>query len=58
MGKILYGLFQIVCEEEQDFCQKYICECDKAVIMALAEETKESGCPDGNPGCPNKNNIY
>jgi len=43
---------EITCDEDQNFCQKFICECDAKVIKSLAEETQISGCPPKNPGCP------
>eukprot|EP00093_Oithona_nana_P002043 02043.XXX_36226_37015_1 [CDS] Oithona nana genome sequencing. len=44
----------IVCDANQDFCQKMICECDAKVISALAEECINAGCPESNPGCPSE----
>eukprot|EP00088_Acartia_fossae_P003897 TRINITY_DN11674_c0_g1_i1.p1 TRINITY_DN11674_c0_g1~~TRINITY_DN11674_c0_g1_i1.p1 ORF type:complete len:150 (-),score=8.71 TRINITY_DN11674_c0_g1_i1:29-478(-) len=43
---------EVICAEDQDFCQKAMCECDKGVAYALRDTSKELGCPDGNPGCP------
>ena len=51
---IIFTFFwlKITCDEDQNFCQKFICECDAKVIKSLAEETQISGCPPKNPGCP------
>merc|ERR1711973_369959 len=43
---------EVICAENQDVCQKSMCECDKGVAYALRDEAEILGCPDGNPGCP------
>ncbi|XP_023342172.1 phospholipase A2 isoform X2 [Eurytemora carolleeae] len=42
----------ITCSEDQDICQKMMCNCDKAVAEALKETAAEYGCPASDPGCP------
>lgn len=44
--------FKIVCDENQDRCQKIFCECDKEVVIAIAETVAVTECPLNNPGCP------
>jgi len=43
---------EIICSEDQDPCQKMMCECDKGVAGALKVAAEKLGCPESDPGCP------
>ncbi len=43
---------EVTCAEDQEFCQKFFCNCDKEVAYALRDKVAELGCPKSNPGCP------
>ncbi len=43
--------FQIICLNNQKSCQIQSCECDKALVLEIAEASAKYGCRRTNPGC-------